>query len=168
LPDGRSGQGLQLLFTFQITIFAMRMRIGSIMKRFLLPILCLAVAAGCSSRGDRTQEQLDEFAPIQIGSSFVSGISDNGREVLNYFRLASGEVDNIYWDQNFGDKSKLNSLPRIQREFADVNYGPWSRIDGQTFVPGWKQERARSKRFPGPICPLTNFLHQFHGEEKRV
>ena len=123
------------------------MRIGSIMKRFLLPILCLAVAAGCSSRGDRTQEQLDEFAPIQIGSSFVSGISDNGREVLNYFRLASGEVDNIYWDQNFGDKSQLNSLPRIQREFADVNYGPWSRIDGQTFVPGWKQERPLGANF---------------------
>ena len=79
------------------------------MKRFILPILCLAVLAGCSSQGDRVQEQLDEFAPIQIGSSFVEGISENGREVLNYFRLASTEVDNIYWDQSFGDKTQLDA-----------------------------------------------------------
>ena len=66
-----------------------------IMKKILFPLLCLAVAAGCSSQGDPVKEQLDEFAPIQIGSSFFEGISDNGREVINYFQQASAEVDNI-------------------------------------------------------------------------
>ncbi len=121
------------------------------MKKLILPILCLAVAAGCSSQGDRVQEQLDEFAPIQIGSSFVEGISDNGREVLNYFRLASAEVDNIYWDQSFGDKALLSNLPRAQREFATVNYGPWSRVDGQAFVPDWDARPLGANFYPADM-----------------
>ena len=40
------------------------------------------------------------------------------------------EVDNIYWDQSFGSKKDLDRLPRLQREWADVNYGPWNRTDG--------------------------------------
>ena len=121
------------------------------MKKYLLPILCLAVAAGCSSQGNSVQEQLDEFAPIQIGSSFVEGISENGREVLNYFRLASSEVDNIYWDQNFGDKTQLEALPRVAKEFAEVNYGPWNRIDGQAFAPGWDVRPLGANFYPADM-----------------
>ena len=128
------------------------------MKKFLLPILCLAVAAGCSTQGDRVKEQLDEYAPIQIGSSFVEGISENGREVLNYFRLASSEVDNIYWDQSFGDKARLSSLTRTQREFAEVNYGPWNRLDGQPLQsvgpdgePQWKARPLGANFYPADM-----------------
>ena len=121
------------------------------MKKYLLPILCLAVAAGCSSQGNSVQEQLDEFAPIQIGSSFVEGISENGREVLNYFRLASSEVDNIYWDQNFGDKTQLEALPRVAKEFAEVNYGPWNRIDGQAFAQGWDERPLGANFYPADM-----------------
>ena len=123
-----------------------------IMKKYLLPFLCLAVAAGCSSQGDPVQEQLDEFAPIEIGSSFFEGISDNGREVLNYFKLASAEVDNIYWDQSFGDKNALvKSLTPSQRDFADVNVGPWSRIDGVSFVEGWGNRPLGANFYPADM-----------------
>jgi len=121
------------------------------MKKYLLPFLCLALAAGCSSQGDRVQEQLDELAPIHIGSSFVEGISENGREVLNYFKLASVEVDNIYWDQSFGDKSQLSGQSRLQREFADVNYGPWNRSDGQSFIEGWGARPLGANFYPADM-----------------
>lgn len=123
------------------------------MKRFLLPFLCLAVAAGCSSKGDPVQEQLDEFAPIEIGSSFFEGISDNGHEVLNYFKQASAEVDNIYWSQSFGDKNILSeaSLTSAQREFANVNFGPWNRIDGASFVEGWGSRPLGANFYPADM-----------------
>ena len=127
------------------------MRIRSIMKKLILPFLCLAVAAGCSSKGDRVQEQLNGFAPIQIGSSFIEGISENGREVLNYFKLASTEVDNIYWDQSFGDKSLLDDLSRTQREFADVNFGPWDRTDGKPFAEGWSERPLGANFYPADM-----------------
>ena len=121
------------------------------MKKYLLPLLCLAVAAGCSSKGDPVQEQLDEFAPIQIGSSFFEGISDNGREVLNYFKQASAEVDLIYWDQSFGDKKELSKLPRVQQEFAEVNYGPWNRTDGLSFAEGWTTRPLGANFYPADM-----------------
>ena len=121
------------------------------MKKYLLPLLCLAVAAGCSSQGDPVQEQLSEFAPIQIGSSFFEGISDNGREVLNYFKQASAEVDNIYWDQSFGSKKDLDRLPRLQREWADVNYGPWNRTDGLAFAEGYADRPLGANFYPADM-----------------
>lgn len=123
------------------------------MKKYLLPFLCLAVAAGCSSQSDPVQEQLDEFAPIEIGSSFFEGISDNGREVLNYFKLASAEVDNIYWDQSFGDKNVLanQTMTNAQRDFADVNFGPWSRVDGKSFVEGCGDRPLGANFYPADM-----------------
>ena len=122
------------------------------MKKYLIPFLCLAVAAGCSSQGDPVQEQLDEYAPIEIGSSFVEGISENGREVLNYFKQASAEVDAIYWDQSFGDKAALQKLPaHSQRDFADVNYGPWNRADGTSFAEGWGDRPLGANFYPADM-----------------
>ncbi|MBR3075538.1 MAG: hypothetical protein IKH11_07295, partial [Bacteroidales bacterium] len=80
------------------------------MKKIFLSILCLAALTACKSGSDKVQEMLDSYADIQVGSDFFEGISDNGREVLNYFKLASAEVDNIYWKQNFGDKKQMTSL----------------------------------------------------------
>ena len=60
-------------------------------------------------------------------------------------------MDNIYWDQNFGDKSRLEGLARPAREFADVNYGPWSRIDGQAFAQGWNQRPLGANFYPADM-----------------
>ena len=120
------------------------------MKKLLFPLLgILTLAAGCNSGRDQVQEQLDAYANIPVGSSFFEGISDNGREVLNYFKLASDEVDNIYWKQNFGDKNLMASLPtNAQRVFATVNYGPWNRIDGQAFVEGYGERPLGAAFYP--------------------
>ena len=125
------------------------------MKKLLIPLLgVLTLAAACNSGRDQVQEQLDAYANISIGSSFFEGISDNGREVLNYFKLASDEVDNIYWKQNFGDKNLLASLPsHSQRVFAGVNYGPWNRIDGQSFVEGYGERPLGAAFYPEDMTP---------------
>ena len=121
------------------------------MKKYILLFLCLATLAGCSAKGDRVREQMKDYATIQVGSSFFEGISDNGREVLNYFKLASGEVDNIYWDQNFGDKAALKGISPAQREFADVNYGPWNRLDGQPFIQGYDKRPLGANFYPADM-----------------
>ena len=121
------------------------------MKKYILLFLCLATLAGCSAKGDRVQEQMKDYATIQVGSSFFEGISDNGREVLNYFKLASGEVDNIYWDQNFGDKAALKGISPAQRRFADVNFGPWNRLDGQTFIKGYEARPLGANFYPADM-----------------
>ncbi len=122
------------------------------MKKIFLSILCLAALTACKSGSDKVQEMLDSYADIQVGSDFFEGISDNGREVLNYFKLASAEVDNIYWKQNFGDKKQMTSLAdKASKEFAAVNYGPWNRIDGQSFVEGWGERPLGANFYPSDM-----------------
>lgn len=119
------------------------------MKRLSIITTALLLLAGCGSKSDSVKDRLSEYATIQLGSSFFAGISDNGLEVLNYFKLASDEVDNIYWKQMFGDKSLMMNLPdKNQRVYAMVNYGPWDRNSGQSFVSGWGERPLGAAFYP--------------------
>ena len=66
------------------------------MKKAILPVLCVAVLCACNSRTDTVKSKLDSYATTEIGTSSLSGISDNGKQVLDYFKLVSTEIDNIY------------------------------------------------------------------------
>ena len=117
---------------------------------FILPAVLLAACT--SNQGDPVGQKLSSYAPVEIGSSFFSGISDNGKQVLDYFRLAADEVDNIYWDQSFGDKGQLSGLPtEAARLYARVNYGPWDRLDGQAFAEGWGERPAGANFYPADM-----------------
>ena len=122
------------------------------MKKSVFTLLCAAALAACTAPADPVQEKLNSYATVEIGSSFFSGISDNGRQVLDYFRLTADEIDNIYWDQSFGDKAELAKLPtEAQRLYALVNYGPWDRRDAQPFVEGYGERPAGANFYPADM-----------------
>ena len=75
--------------------------------------MCLAALASCGNRAPKSelQKKVDAYAVFQIGSPYMEGISDNGKEVLNLFRKAADEADNIFWQQTFGDKNAIMLLP---------------------------------------------------------
>ncbi|MBQ9660961.1 MAG: Zn-dependent hydrolase [Bacteroidales bacterium] len=122
------------------------------MKKSILSFFCLAAMAACTSSPEDVTNKLDAYATVEIGADSFSGISDNGRQVLNYFKQICGEVDNIYWDQSFGDKKLMTKLPTdAQRVFALVNYGPWDRLDGQSFVEGYGERPLGANFYPADM-----------------
>ena len=54
-------------------------------KKILLTSLCLAAVVSCGNRAPKSelQKKIDSYAVFQIGSPYMEGISDNGKEVLN-------------------------------------------------------------------------------------
>ena len=80
----------------------------------------------------------------------MEGLTDNGKEVLNLFRLAADEVDNIYWQQVFGDKNLILALPDgPAKEYALINYGPWDRMDSnEPFIEGYGPRPAGARFYP--------------------
>ena len=111
------------------------------MKRNLLfAAVALVALVSCKETKSPFKRYVDNYAVVNIEAPDLSGITDNGKEVLNLYRFAADEVDAIYWEQYFGDKQSLleGITDPVQKTFAEINYGPWDRTTGKSFVQGYK------------------------------
>lgn len=79
------------------------------------------------------------YAPVRLEAD-LSGLSAWEREALGLFIDAAVVMDDLFWAQAYpGDrKALLDGLKDpTARRFAEINYGPWDRLDGNApFVPG--------------------------------
>ena len=121
-------------------------------RSFLAAAACVIAVCGCTDRTPVSplQKKVDAYAVFQIGSPYMEGLTDNGKEVLNLFRMAADEVDHIYWLQSFGDKSVFEALPEgPERSYAMINYGPWDRLDNNApFIEGYGERPAGARFYP--------------------
>ena len=70
----------------------------------------------------------------------LSHLTDNQREMIKLLIDASVIMDDLYWRQTYGDdyQTWLSSIGIDDvREFAELNYGPWDRLDADNpFIDG--------------------------------
>ena len=86
-------------------------------KTLILAALTLVAAVSCTERKSPFARNVEEYAVVNIAAPDLSGITDNGKEVLNLYRFAADEADAIYWKQYFGDKQALLDAIRLCRPF---------------------------------------------------
>ena len=115
-------------------------------------LLALAIVSCTQDKVD-FDRLVDNYAVVTIPAPDLTGITDNGKEVLKLYRMAADEVDKIYWQQNYGEKDAfLDSLESpSQRLYAEINYGPWDRIDGKSFVNGYGDKPAGARFYPSDM-----------------
>ena len=121
------------------------------MKKLRIALVLTLAAAGlwsCEESRSKADRLLENYAEVVIPAPDLSGITDNGKEVLNLYRFAADEADAIYWEQSFGKKAFFSALPEAEREFAYVNYGPWDRITGEPFLEGFGPKRPGACFYP--------------------
>ena len=68
---------------------------------------------------------------------------------------ASKIMDELFWKQAFGD-NKDAFLAKLSdekvRKFADINYGPWDRLNGdEPFLSGYKEKALGAQFYPADI-----------------
>ncbi len=115
---------------------------------------CCAVLLASCAQGPKSdlQRKLADYETVTITTPDLSGISDNGKEVLNLYRWAADEADAIYWKQVFGDKQQMLDLSDADaREYALINYGPWDRFNGKSFVEGYGQRPLGAGFYPADM-----------------
>ena len=123
-------------------------------KLFILTVFATAALASCdNSPKSPLARKVEDYALVTIEAPDLSGISDNGKEVLNLYRFAADEVDAIYWEQYFGNKNALldSIADPVQKTFAQINYGPWDRIDGKSFVEGYQDRLPGAGFYPADM-----------------
>ncbi|VAV96145.1 Nudix hydrolase 3, partial [hydrothermal vent metagenome] len=62
----------------------------------------------------------------------LSHLSDNQRKMISLLIDAAVIMDDLYWQQAYGDREKLLSSITDDKALGFVmkNYGPWDRLDG--------------------------------------
>lgn len=104
----------------------------------LAVLVTVFAVSSCEGKRTKAARLLENYALVTIPAPDLSGISDNGKEVLNLYRFAADQADAIYWQQNFGPKSTFDNLSDpAEKAYAYVNYGPWDRITGEPFLSGY-------------------------------
>ena len=124
------------------------------MRKLAAAVALLSLlTVSCDTHRTKADRLVENYAVVKIPAPDLSGITDNGKEVLNLYRFAADEVDKIYWKQNFGEKDAfLASLSDpATKLYAEINYGPWDRIDGKPFVEGYAAKPAGSCFYPADM-----------------
>ncbi|BFM10553.1 hypothetical protein R50072_07060 [Simiduia litorea] len=98
-------------------------------------------------------ERFDIYADFTLTSD-LSHLSSNQRKMLTLLIDAAAIMDELYWLQAFGEKSIfLNQIPdSATQRFADINYGPWDRLAGDTsFIKGIGEKPLGANFYPADM-----------------
>ena len=99
------------------------------------------------------ESRLGIYAPVALTAD-LSHLNDNQRQMLKLLIQASAIMDDLFWQQAYGDRDSF--LGQIEdknlRRFADINYGPWDRLDGdKPFISGFGEKPAGARFYPADM-----------------
>jgi len=120
--------------------------------RSALTIVLAASLGACQPSDAPPPVPVDQYATVRLTAD-VSSLSDNQRKMLGLLIDASTAMDEIYWQQAYGNRdSLLASLEGATREYAEINYGPWDRLAGnEPFLGGVGAKPAGANFYPADI-----------------
>jgi hypothetical protein len=120
--------------------------------RSALAVILVASFGACQSPDTPTAVPLDQYVTVRLTAD-VSSLSDNQRTMLALLIEASTEMDDIYWQQAYGNRdSLLSSLDGATRQYAEINYGPWDRLAGNApFLDGVGAKPAGANFYPADM-----------------
>jgi hypothetical protein len=102
---------------------------------------------------DSIQSRIDKYATVKLTTD-LSKLSDADKKMLVHFINAASLVNDIYWQQAYGDpKPLLDGIadPALKR-LVEINFGPWDRLDGnKTFVAGVGPKPAGANFYPADM-----------------
>lgn len=124
-------------------------------------VLCILFIAGCNGpsakqAGELSAEdsilkaKISEFAVVKLTTD-ITKLTDNEKKMIPLLIETGKIMDDLYWEQALGDKQKFfDSIPdTLVRQFAEINYGPWERLNGnKAFVKGYGEKPAGANFYP--------------------
>lgn len=99
-------------------------------------------------------ERLDIYYPVDLTAD-LSAYSSNQKRMLALLIDASVIMDDLFWQQAYGGNKKdfLASISDDKvRQFAEINYGPWDRLNGDAaFLPNVEEKSLGAQFYPADM-----------------
>jgi len=97
-----------------------------------------------------SESRFDIYKSVPL-STDISHLSRNQHKMLKEFLAAAKIMDQLFWLQSYGNPDYL--MPYVEDEkakvFADINYGPWDRLDNdRPFLTGFSEKPLGAKFYP--------------------
>ena len=133
--------------------------------RYLIPLLLSLGLAACTgpTGGDTTdttgkkvtiEDRQDKYTTVKLEAD-LSELSDNQQEMVKKLIEAAQIMDELFWVEAYGEdwQKFLRRLPGDQyRAFAEINYGPYDRLDGnRPFLRNVKPKPAGANFYPADM-----------------
>jgi hypothetical protein len=129
-------------------------------KQLMAATLVGATALGCGpaeegsmregTPSSEMERKLAQYDTVLLAPD-LGHLTAAEREMIRHLVEAADAMEEIFWQQSFGDPGEL--LPSLDdpamRAYAVINFGPWDRIDGnRPFVPGVGPKPAGARFYP--------------------
>ncbi len=136
--------------------------------RYVFIATIVAVLIGCGNKPGTTpandvppgpapsaasESRYDIYEEFTLNAD-LSHLSDNQRQMISLLIQASEIMDELFWQQAYGEAGPLlESIEApAQRRFAEINYGPWDRLDGdKPFVGGAGPKPLGARFYPADM-----------------
>lgn len=126
------------------------------MKNTILLLITLMLFSACQPKISTEQpnndmnKKVSQFAEFTLTSN-LNDLSDNQKEMLLLFFEAAEIMDELFWQQAYGDKEEAYALTtdNATKKFIALNYGPWERLDGNSpFIEGIGEKPLGAQFYP--------------------
>jgi hypothetical protein len=120
-----------------------------------LIVAALLVLPACAPRkpGTAATAKLSTYTEVTLTTD-LGALTEKERKMIPLLIDACQAMDEIFWLEAYGDKAKLLASitdPELRR-FAEINYGPWDRLDGnKAFLPGVGARPAGAGFYPADM-----------------
>ena len=111
------------------------------------------------------QELLPKYVSVRLEADLSKSTPDE-RKMLALLIEAGQEMDKVFWQQAYGNKSDLlDSInDKKLQQHVMINYGPWERLqDNRPFVDGHAEKPLGANFYPTDITS-EEFEAPFEGQ----
>ena len=136
------------------------------MKKGLITVFVLSILFACKNdnKEEATKEEketietamqtnLNKYVSVKLTSD-LSVLSEKEREMLPILIKAANKMNDLFWYEAYGDCDALLSSIEDEetRQFVNINYGPWDRLDNnKPFVDGVGEKPKGANFYPKDI-----------------
>lgn len=82
-------------------------------------------------------ERLNQYTEFTLTYD-ISSLTENQKKMIPLLIEAGKAMDEVFWVEAYGEKEQLmKGLTEEEKRFAEINYGPWDRLNGnEPFIEG--------------------------------